>query len=264
MRFISETEQQKSHRETRLLDVLIESRKGIWDEKYSHVQINESEHGITSCWRFDSPSFEPQIFSREAFLERAKQLKAITELRLTEEQAKVLAERMPKLGVLQILDDEPLCMSKRIEELEAQVRGVRELLTRSHPYISDQADWGRTYEKGLLRDIDATLAGELPEPAMPEGWKLVEKANCFVLIHDGQVIASTAGPTAERTAAILASALDGKEQCHAAPEGWQLVPVEPTAYQVLVGRNAKQDDDELCVAVYRAMLAATPSPDSAK
>lgn len=187
MRFISETEQQKSHRETRLLDVLIESRKGIWDEKYSHVQINESEHGITSCWRFDSPSFEPQIFSREAFLERAKQLKAITELRLTEEQAKVLAERMPKLGVLQILDDEPLCMAKRIEGLEAQVRGVRELLARSHPYISDQADWGRTYEKGLLRDIDAALAGNLPAPLVPEGWRLVPVEPTLEMVTSGLV-----------------------------------------------------------------------------
>lgn len=48
------------------------------------------------------------------------------------------------------------------------------------------------------------------------------------------------------------------------PEGWQLVPVEPTTYQVLVGRNAKQDDDELCVAIYRAMLAAAPSLDGTK
>lgn len=41
--------------------------------------------------------------------------------RLTEEQAKLLAERMPQSGVLQILDVEPLCMAKRIEELEAQL-----------------------------------------------------------------------------------------------------------------------------------------------
>ena len=46
------------------------------------------------------------------------------ELRLTEEQAKGLAERMPQSGVFQIIDDQPLCMAKRIEELEAQVRAL--------------------------------------------------------------------------------------------------------------------------------------------
>lgn len=42
------------------------------------------------------------------------------------------------------------------------------------------------------------------------------------------------------------------------PEGWKLVPVEPTCYQVLVGRNADSMDDEPCVAVYLAMIAAAP------
>ncbi|MDF8330531.1 DUF3850 domain-containing protein [Aeromonas salmonicida] len=58
--------------------------------------------------------------------------------------------------------------------------------------------------------VRADLAGKLLEPAMPEGWKLVEKANCFTLVSNGQVIASMAGPTAEGTAAILASVLDGR------------------------------------------------------
>lgn len=54
-----------------------------------------------------------------------QQLAAIgNELRLTEEQTKALAERMPQTGSLQILGDEPLCMAKRIEELEAQVRAL--------------------------------------------------------------------------------------------------------------------------------------------
>lgn len=42
------------------------------------------------------------------------------------------------------------------------------------------------------------------------------------------------------------------------PDGWKLVPAEPTCYQVLVGRNADSMDDEPCVAVYLAMLAAAP------
>jgi len=44
------------------------------------------------------------------------------------------------------------------------------------------------------------------------------------------------------------------------PDGWQLVPVEPTAYQVLVGRNANSYEGEICVAIYLAMLASAPKP----
>lgn len=58
---------------------------------------------------------------------------------------------------------QPLCMAKRIEELEEQVLVMTKLLLRCRPYISEQADWGRAYEKHMLRDIDATLAGKLPE-----------------------------------------------------------------------------------------------------
>lgn len=47
------------------------------------------------------------------------------------------------------------------------------------------------------------------------------------------------------------------------PEGWKPAPVEPNAYQVLVGRNAKPTNDELCVVIYRDMIAAAPKPDGA-
>ena len=42
------------------------------------------------------------------------------------------------------------------------------------------------------------------------------------------------------------------------PDGWKLVPIEPTCYQVLVGRNSDSMDDEPCVDVYLAMLSAAP------
>ena len=42
------------------------------------------------------------------------------------------------------------------------------------------------------------------------------------------------------------------------PDGWKLVPIEPTCYQVLAGRNSDSMDDEPCVPVYLAMLAAAP------
>ena len=86
--------------------------------------------------------------------------------RLTEEQAKALAERMPKAGVLQILDDEPLCMAKRIEELEAQVRVMAGLLREAQECVVHDVvrGMGRDVES-LWARIDAALAGKLPEPA---------------------------------------------------------------------------------------------------
>ena len=102
------------------------------------------------------------------------------ELRLTEDQAKGLAERLPKTGVLQILDDEPLCMAKRIEELEAQVRVMAGLLREARPYMDHRGGAGVKGYTKLTKDIDAALAGKLPDHiadvskmVAPEGWQLV-------------------------------------------------------------------------------------------
>lgn len=93
--------------------------------------------------------------------------------RLTEEQAKALAERMPKTGVLQILDDEPMCMAKRIEELEAQVRVMAELLQKARPYMDHRGGAGVKGYTQLAKEIDSALAGNLPIQVTPEGWQLV-------------------------------------------------------------------------------------------
>lgn len=102
-----------------------------------------------------------------------QQLAAMGEYRLTEEQAKLLAERMPQSGVLQILDVEPLCMAKRIEELEAQVRVMAGLLREARPYMDNRGGAGVKGYTQLAKEIDAALAGKLPEPVMQEGWQLV-------------------------------------------------------------------------------------------
>lgn len=131
------------------------------------------------------------------------------ELRLTEEQAKVLAERMPQTGALQVLD-EPMCMAKRIEGLEAQVRGLVWLLRKAKPYVKDCADWGRKHDADLRDYIEAALAGKLPTPAVPEGW--------------------------------------------------QLVPVEPTNHMTWVGQSMRYDSEISIGSIYCAMLAAAPNP----
>ena len=80
------------------------------------------------------------------------------ELRLTEDQAKGLAERLPKTGVLQILDDEPMCMAKRIEELEAQVRVMVWLLLQCKPIILTLPKHEDNRDLFLYLQIDAAIS----------------------------------------------------------------------------------------------------------
>lgn len=158
-----------------------------------------------------------------------KQLAAMgAQYRLTEEQAKGLAERMPQTGALQVIDDEQLCMAKRIEELEARVRVMAELLQKARPYMDHRGGAGVKGYTQLAKEIDSALAGNLP--------------------------------------------------IQGTPEGWQLVPVEPTDDMFVVGGERlfdcvgpwEGDDDttvkeqDLAATIYRAMLAAAPSLDSAK
>ena len=93
-----------------------------------------------------------------------KQLAAMgAQYRLTEEQAKGLAELMPQTGALQVIDDEPLCMAKRIEELEARVRVMAGLLREAQECVVHDVvrGMGRDVES-LWARIDAALAGKLP------------------------------------------------------------------------------------------------------
>ena len=105
-----------------------------------------------------------------------KQLAAMgAQYRLTEEQAKGLAERMPQTGALQVIDDEPMCMAKRIEELEAQVRVMAELLREARKYVTalGKPDDEVSAVQMTVSRIDALLAGQVPAPAAAEGWQLV-------------------------------------------------------------------------------------------
>lgn len=49
----------------------------------------------------------------------------------------------------------------------------------------------------------------------------------------------------------------------AVPEGWALVPIEPTNKMLSTLHSAYINGDSLCLA-YCAMLSASPSPDSEK
>lgn len=80
-----------------------------------------------------------------------------------------------------LADQQPLCIAKRIEELEAQVRVMAELLrdlregAEIHLHnctVCKNADGIANWTSKLKR-IDAALAGKQPTPVVPEGWQLV-------------------------------------------------------------------------------------------
>ena len=105
---------------------------------------------------------------------------------------------------------QPMCMAKRIEDLEEQVRVMGGALNELREF-ADANVWD-DYERGaLLAIIDAALVGKIPTPVVPEGW--------------------------------------------------QLVPVEPTEEMLDAGYFTNHGANR---GIYRAMLAAAPSPDSAK
>lgn len=109
---------------------------------------------------------------------------------------------------------QPLCMAKRIEELEGQLLVMAGLLREARPYMDHRGGAGVKGYTQLAKEIDAALAGKLPAPVVPEGWKMV--------------------------------------------------PVEPTESMIGHGCGASVMVVSEVVMAWAAMLAAAPSPDSDK
>ena len=68
-----------------------------------------------------------------------------------------------------LAEQQPLCMAKRIEELEAQVRVMAELLREG----LNAGDPDYYYGSDLMGRIEAALAGKMPIQVTSEGWQLV-------------------------------------------------------------------------------------------
>ena len=68
---------------------------------------------------------------------------------------------------------QPMCMAKRIEDLEAQVRVMEELLRDAKPYMDHRGGAGVKGYTQLAKEIDSALAGNLPIQVTSEGWQLV-------------------------------------------------------------------------------------------
>lgn len=72
-----------------------------------------------------------------------------------------------------LAEQQPLCMAKRIEELEAQVRVMAGLLREARPYMDHGNGAGVKGYIQISKKIDAALTGKLPVlPVVPEGWQL--------------------------------------------------------------------------------------------
>ena len=131
--------------------------------------------------------------------------------RLTEEQAKGLAERMPQTGALQVIDDEPMCMAKRIEELEAQVEK-----------LTNRLAWRNTGSPNGLRRFMTQKQYEAQTPGIQKWYEPIR---------------------------------------YEVPEGWQLVPVEPTENMIGHGCGASVMVVSEVIKAWAAMLAAAPKPE---
>lgn len=193
---------------------------------------------------------------------------------------------------------QPMCMAKRIEELEAQVRVMAGLLREARPYMDHRGGAGPKGYAQLSREIDAALAGKLPEQHPDDaavdrfaaamkaklaaarekgrgGWDDPEACSVEFLAdllvgHIGKKgnpgnfedIANLAMMLHQRGAdpAVLA----GQVPAPAAAEGWQLVPMEPTERMISESIDAGRFDEDDAVFFWASMLSAAPSPDGTK
>lgn len=170
-----------------------------------------------------------------------KQLAAMgAELRLTEEQAKLLADRMPQTGTLQILDDEPLCTEIRINGVEACGADIGGLLDRCLPHTTEQKPLCMAKR---IEELEAQLA---------------EKSIKVERLREMNLIAM------KRVDGMLDRDLELSRLQSLMSEGWQLVPVEPTERMISESIDAGRFDEDDAVFFWASMLAAAPSPDSAK
>lgn len=139
---------------------------------------------------------------------------------------------------------QPLCMAKRIEELEAQVRVMAESLREAVSVLSS-INHGGEHEVNIEGD----------EPAFWQRGEWVDWAKNEVLPK-------------------LQAALTGKLPIQVTPEGWQLVPHMPTPDMCAAFHRADSDWEDGWAfdgsgnrhhsPVYQwvAMLAAAPKPEA--
>ena len=178
---------------------------------------------------------------------------------------------------------QPMCMAKRIEELEVQVRVMAELLRDLHEHIGTSIPQTVSeHYRGcdLLDRIDAALAGKMPDRVnlpramMPDDWVKGKYFPLHITTESGKTLYVAVdrnsgevfvGGDAESSDAAKHFLREiGALSLVVVPKGWQLVPVEPTENMIGHGCGASVMVVSEVVKAWGAMLAASPSPDGAK
>lgn len=140
-----------------------------------------------------------------------------------------------------LADQQPLCMAKRIEELEALLREARDMMDNQPRGFS-----------GMMRRIDEALDC-MPAPASSE-----TESSKIVWRNTGSPNGLRRFMTHKQYDAQTPGVQKWYEPSrHEVPEGWQLVPVEPTEEILRAIRSCV-----LVESIYRAMLAAAPKPEA--
>lgn len=168
-------------------------------------------------------------------------------------------------------EQQPMCMAKRIEELEAQARVMAELLRDVRRVVI----WG-----DLNKRIDAALAGKMPDRVnlplamMPEDWVKGKYFPLHITTESGKTLYVAVdrnsgevfvGGDAESSDAAKHFLREiGELSPVVVPKGWQLVPMEPTERMISESIDAGRFDEDDAVFFWASMLASAPSPDGAK
>lgn len=147
---------------------------------------------------------------------------------------------------------QPLCMAKRIEELEALLREARDMMDNQPRGFS-----------GMMRRIDEALDC-MPAPASSE-----TESSKIVWRNTGSSNGLRRFMTHKQYDAQTPGVQKWYEPIrHEVPEGWQLVPAVPTEEMCEAGANAplkvRQAEVTWIGVIYRAMLSAAPSPGTTK
>jgi len=175
-------------------------------------------------------------------------------------------------------EQQPLCMAKRIEELEAQVRVMAELLQKARPYMDHRGGAGVKGYAQLAKEIDSALAGKMPDRVnlplamMPEDWVKGKYFPLHITTESGKTLYVAVdrnggevfvGGDAESSDAAKHFLWEiGALSPVVVPKGWQLVPVEPTENMIGHGCGASVMVVSEVIKAWAAMLAAAPKPEA--
>lgn len=159
--------------------------------------------------------------------------------------------------------------SEDVDYDEAVDRGLAAALTAQAEQRGDVSGWYCAHCQHGVDPVDVTF-GEThvycgypvtdcpapPAPAVPDGWlRAIDEA--MVVHHVGIADQADDYETARKKMNLLLCVAQDIGAMHAIPEGWKLVPVEPTDEMIYMMTRATANYAERLDS-YAAMLAAAP------